>query len=128
MQNNSSKFAFQKATGYIVMHPKGLIAIGHTAYISPWKDLNLHQHTSSKEYYFLLNGQLEFLVRDFQISLHPNELLMVEAGVPPAIAGGAGQIEHFGRRAPALDDKEIVGNLPEGLPCLFENERLVSDD
>jgi mannose-6-phosphate isomerase-like protein (cupin superfamily) len=77
--NSSSKFDFQKVTGYVVAHPQKLIAIGHTARVSPWSDPSFHQHASSEEYYLLLNGQLEFLVRDFQINLHPGEkILLIE--------------------------------------------------
>lgn len=126
--NSYSRFDFQNATGYVIRHPQGLIAVGHTASISPWNDPNVHQHTQSEEYYFLRKGQLEFLARDFQLTLHPNEILMVKPGVPHAILGGTGRIEHFGIRAPALDDKQIVGELETDLPRLSEDERLITEE
>lgn len=123
-----SKFYFQDSTGYILKHPQGLIAIGHTASVSPWSDPNIHLHTGSEEYYFLLKGKLELLIRDFQLTLYPNEILMVSPSVPHAIIGGSGTIEHFGIRAPALDDKQVVGEIKKDLPCLYENDRLISGD
>jgi mannose-6-phosphate isomerase-like protein (cupin superfamily) len=128
MSDSCFQFDFQKATGYVVSHPQGLIAIGHTASVPPWNDPKIHQHNHSEEYYFLLKGQLEIFVRDFQITLHPNEILMVKSGIPHAIVGGEGKIEHFGIRTPALDDKQVVGELEKDAPRLYENERLISDE
>src|SRR5574341_1308856 len=121
-----SRFGFRDTTGYILHHPQRLIAIRHSATVSPWGDPNIHQHTHSEEYYFLLKGQLEFLIEDFQLTLQPNEILMVKPTVPHAIIGGTGKIEHFGIRAPAPDDKQIVSELEKNVPLLYENERLIS--
>ena len=123
-----SKYDFLNTTGYIVDHPQRLIAIGHTASVSPWGDPNIHQHGISEEYYFLRKGQLEILVRDIQITLHPSEILMIKPGVPHAIVGGTGKIEHFGIRAPASDDKQVVGELGRKAPPLYENERLIANE
>ena len=51
---------------------------------------------------------------------------MVQPMVPHAILGGIGRIEHFGIRAPAFDDKEIMGELEREVPPSYENERLIS--
>ncbi len=127
-QDRYSKFDFQDSSGYIVKHPQGLIAIGHTASVKPWSDSSIHLHTGSEEYYLLLKGKLEFILRDFQLTLYPNEILMLRPSVPHAITGGYGTIEHFGIRAPALDDKQIVSEIQKDLPYLYENERLISGD
>jgi len=121
-----SVFNFTSTTGYIVTHPQKLFAIGHTASISSWSDPNVHLHTHSEELYFLRQGRLQFQIQDFQLSLHPNEMLMVKAGVPHAVLGGTGRIEHFGIRAPALNDKLVVGELEKDLPTASEDTRLVS--
>ena len=127
--NCFSKFDFQNITGYIVgHHPQRLITIRHSAGVSPWSDTDIHQHTHSEEYYFLLKGRLDFLIEDFQLTLDPNEILMVKPAVPHAIIGGRGEIEHFGIRAPSPDDKQIVGELRKDVPLLYESERLVSGE
>jgi mannose-6-phosphate isomerase-like protein (cupin superfamily) len=126
MHNTCSRFDFQNVTGNVVTHPQRLISIGHTASVSPWSDPNIHQHNLSEEYYFLLKGQLNLVVNNFRITLHPNEILMVRPEVPHAVFGGIGKIEYFGIRTPALDDKQVVSELNTHAPLLFERERLVS--
>jgi len=126
MANRCYRFQFQPVTGHVVNHPQKLISIGHTALVPPWSDANLHQHPSSEEFYLLLQGQLILEIIDFRISLHRGELLMVSPGVPHAVIGGAGAIEYFGIRAPALDDKQVVGELVMDIPLLGEEERLIS--
>jgi mannose-6-phosphate isomerase-like protein (cupin superfamily) len=128
MSDSYFQFDFQKATGYVVRHPQGLIAIGHTASVSPWSDPKIHQHNHSEEYYFLRKGQLDIFIRDFQITLLPNEILMVKSRIPHAVVSGKGKIEHFGIRTPALDDKQVVGELGKDIPRLYENERLISGE
>lgn len=123
-----SRFDFQDTTGCILEHPQQLISIRHTASISPWKDTNLHQHDFSEEYYFLRKGQLEFLIRDFRLTLHPNEILMVKQAIPHAIVGGAGPIEHFEIRTPAPADERIAGEPVTHAPYLSEKERSISGD
>ncbi len=120
------RFSFQKVTGYFLDHPQALLAMGHTAFVPPWSDPHVHRHTRSEEYYFLLQGRLEFLVEDFRISLEPNEILMLEPGVPHAVIGGEGRIEHLGFRAPARDDKQAAGKPGSRVPCLEEKRRLIS--
>lgn len=126
--NRFSKFDFRDITGYVLHHPQRLIAIGHTASVSPWSDPNIHRHTHSEAYCFLRKGRLDFLIEDFQLTVHPNEILMLKPTVPHAIIGGQGQIEHFGIRAPALDDKQVVGELVKDVPLLYESDRLVSGE
>jgi len=128
LHESYAKFDFQNTTGYILRQETGLITIGHTASVSPWSDPNLHLHTDSEEFYFLLKGQLEFIIQEFQLTLYPNEILFVNPGVPHAIIGGTGKIEHFGMRAPALDDKQIISDIRSDLPHLYEDERLISGD
>ena len=119
---------FQDATGYVLRNPQKLIAFGHTASIDPWCDPNVHLHTHSEEYFFLRKGELRFSIDDFQLILHANEILMVYPGVPHAILGGTGRIEHFGIRTPDRDDKQIVGELKQDLPFLDESQRLISGE
>lgn len=126
--NNYSRHHFTDTTGYIFDHPQKLIAMRHSASVTPWSDPNIHQHNLSEEYYFLRKGQLEFLIRDFRLTLHPNEIIMVKPEVPHAILGGTGRIEHFGIRAPTADDKQIVGELEKDVSLLFERERLISEE
>jgi mannose-6-phosphate isomerase-like protein (cupin superfamily) len=121
--NIYQKFNFRDTTGYVFHQPEGLIALGHTASVASWSDPNIHQHELSEEYYVLLKGQLDFLVADFRLTLHPNEILMLKPGVPHAILGGTGPIEHFGIRAPAPDDKRIAGPLKKDAPYLIEEEQ-----
>ena len=121
-----SRYDFRNTTGYVVDHPQQLIAIGHTASVQPWHDPFVHQHDHSEEYYFLRKGRLEFQIWDFQLTLLPNEILMLKQEVPHAILGGSGKIEHFGIRAPARNDKKLVGKLNRDAPRLYEDERLIS--
>lgn len=52
--------------------------------------------------------------------------MMVRPDVPHAVFGGTGKIEYFGIRTPALNDKQVVGQLKTDKPLLPENERLIS--
>ena len=128
VHNICSKFDYRKVTGNVVIHPQSLISIGHTAFVSPWGDPNVHKHNISEEYYLLFNGLLNLVIENFCITLQPNEILMVKPNVPHAIFGGVDKIEYFGIRTPALDDKQIVSELKTDAPLLFENERLVSGE
>lgn len=123
-----SKFDFQQSTGCILEHPQRLIAVRHTASLPPWSDSHTHQHNLSEEYYFLRAGELDILIGDFQLTLHPNEILMLKPAIPHAVLGGAGRIEHFEIRTPASDDERIVGQIVKEAPCLYENERSISGD
>jgi mannose-6-phosphate isomerase-like protein (cupin superfamily) len=126
MHHSCSRVQFQQVSGHVVTHPQRLISIGHTALVAPWSDPNIHQHQSSEEFYLLMQGQLHLVINDFRISLHRRELLLVRQGVPHAVIGGAGAIEYFGIRAPALDDKQVVGELVTHVPLVSEDERLIS--
>lgn len=119
---------FQSVTGNVVSHPQRLISIGHTAFVSPWSDSNIHRHNVSEEYYLLFSGQLNLVMENFCITLQPNEILMVRPNVPHAVCSGTGKIEYFGIRTPALDDKQVVSELKTDVPLLYDNERLVSGD
>jgi mannose-6-phosphate isomerase-like protein (cupin superfamily) len=122
------KYAFHEHTGYLVdprHHARhDGVAIGHTARVTPWSDEHVHIHEASEEYFILLAGKLIFLVGESLLTLQANELLMVRRQVPHAIVGGDGRIEHFGLRAPARNDKQVVGRIPPQLPALnLERER-----
>ena len=119
------RHSFQGLSGWVV-HPgdpdvgHALVAIGHTASVQPWADPGVHLHRGSAEYYLLLQGELQLLVADLLLSLRPREILLVRPGVPHAILGGTGPIEHFGLRAPARADKRLVGAIPSPLPPPFQ--------
>jgi mannose-6-phosphate isomerase-like protein (cupin superfamily) len=93
-----------------------LVALGHTALVAPWSDPVVHRHRESEETYLLLQGELRVQVGDDVIGLRPREALMVRPHVPHAVVRGTGPIEHFGLRAPASEDKEIVGQRLSGRP------------
>lgn len=109
---------FQSVSGYIVDGRQrdagqNSIMIGHTADVTPWSDGDTHLHTNSDEFYILLKGTLRFIVGKHTLTLRQQELLCVRAGVPHAVLDGSGVIEHFGLRAPALNDKEVVTTVSE---------------
>ena len=52
--------------------------------------------------------------------LKAKEILGVKPQVPHAIVKGEGVIEHFGIRAPAANDRQSVGKVPEELPPISE--------
>jgi mannose-6-phosphate isomerase-like protein (cupin superfamily) len=111
------KYTFRHVTGYIVAPwISGVgdepVAIGHTAAVPPWTDPDIHLHSDSEEYYFLLQGELQLLVDASIFTLRPYEVLMVKANVPHAIVGGTESIEHFVLRMPAVEDRQTVGTLP----------------
>ncbi len=119
-----TKYTFQGRSGYIIdaSHgaPHELVAVCHSASVTPWADPAIHLHENSEEYYFLLQGKLHFLVAGTSLTLRPKEILMVKAQVPHAIVGGEGLIEHFGIRAPAPRDKQPTGEIPQELPPVVE--------
>ena len=120
------RYTFQGNSGYIV--DRELIGLGHTALVKPWHDPQVHKHEFSEEFYFLRKGVFTLLVTDFFITLQPNEILMVKPNVPQAIVGGKGEIEHFGVRVPLVDDKQVVGQLPQETKICYEGERLLSGE
>ena len=86
----------------------------------------MHKHRVSEEYYFLCKGKLKFLVSDVLLTLQPNEILVVKPNVPHAVFGGDGEIEHFGIRAPAINDKQMVSRIALQRQVSFEDDRLIS--
>ncbi len=128
---SARRYRFRGHTGYLI-HPTlrsthTLLALGHTACVDPWQDAAMHVHGIAEEAFLLLHGRLKFVVVDFLITLQPNELILIRPGIPHAIIGGEGEIEHIGIRAPALDDKQERGGLPWGLKPTptYEDSRLV---
>jgi mannose-6-phosphate isomerase-like protein (cupin superfamily) len=79
--------------------------VRHSATESPWSDHDLHAHALSDEIYLLLQGRLDLVVAGAPVALLPGEMLFVNAGVVHGVVGGVGPIEHFGFRAPALEDR-----------------------
>jgi len=118
---NFYKYIFRGHTGYLVAPwLPGLaqrpVAIRHSASVPPWTDADIHLHHEAEEYYFLLQGELQILLAGSLLTLKPNEFLVVKPGISHAVIGGKGPIEHFIIRAPAVDDRQIVGNIPAQLP------------
>jgi mannose-6-phosphate isomerase-like protein (cupin superfamily) len=123
--DRTHKYRFQGTSGYLVAPQEAsheLLAIRHSARVASWADPDIHIHQSSEEFYILLHGELGLLVDGVLVTLKPMEVLMVKPQVPHAIVRGAGSIEHFGLRAPALDDRQAVGNPPEELPPASKEE------
>ncbi|MDX1662914.1 MAG: cupin domain-containing protein [Candidatus Promineifilaceae bacterium] len=119
-------YPFEGVSGYLV-HPRqsragAPVALGHTAAAEPWQDGDVHLHREASEIFILLQGRLRFLVGDSVLSLRPAELLLVRPGIPHAIVGGAGLIEHFGLRTPAVDDRESLYSRPIAQPTLTHEE------
>jgi mannose-6-phosphate isomerase-like protein (cupin superfamily) len=81
--------------------------VRHSSNESPWSDHDLHAHTQSDEIYLLIQGRLDLVVAGALVALFPGEMLFVKAGI---VHCGVGPIEHFGFRAPALEDR--VSHLP----------------
>jgi mannose-6-phosphate isomerase-like protein (cupin superfamily) len=126
-----TKYTFKDRSGYIINSniAHNLVAIGHTAFVTPWADPAIHIHENSEEYYLLLQGELRVLVAESRVTLRPQEMLMIKPQVPHAIVGGKGHIEHFGLRAPALKDKQIIDVIPRKLPAVvMENKRELQGD
>lgn len=70
------KYAFQANTGYVVApwNPAmadRVVALRHTALVTPWSDPDIHIHEASEEYYLLLQGNLWFLVAGELLTLKP---------------------------------------------------------
>lgn len=122
------KYIFKEHSGWIVdprleSEPHNLLGIGHTACIEPWRDPDLHQHQESEEFYLLLQGELWLWIAGARVTLQPRELLMVRPRVAHAVLGGQGKIEHFGLRAPCLEDRHPTGKIPDLLPPTGPVER-----
>jgi mannose-6-phosphate isomerase-like protein (cupin superfamily) len=98
-----------------------VVAIRHSASVPPWADGDVHLHTEAEEYFFLFQGELRLLVAGAALTLRPYEALMVRPGVPHAVVGGSGPIEHFVLRMPARHDRQSQGPLSPG-PLLEVDE------
>jgi mannose-6-phosphate isomerase-like protein (cupin superfamily) len=120
-----AKYTFRGYSGYLVASRQssgGQVALRHSALVPAWSDADVHTHGESEEYYLLLHGEFRVLVGDSLLTLRPMEMLMVRSGVPHAIAGGDGPVEHFGIRAPAPDDRQSLGEVPAALPPITDEE------
>ncbi len=124
-----SRITFRGRTGHIVapwISGAGYAPaiIRHSAAVPPWNDHDIHLHTDSEEYYFVFQGELHVLVDGATMTLKPHEALMIKPGVPHAVVGGMGPIEHFVLRMLAAEDRRAVGRIPAGHAAIVgESER-----
>lgn len=93
-----------------------LVTIRHSAAVPAWVDSDVHRHADSEEYYILFQGGLRLLVGGAVFTLQPYEVLMVKPGVPHAVVGGSGPIEHFVLRMPAAEDRQSVEKIANEFP------------
>ena len=78
---------FQGRSEYIVAPSNpdtahDLVAIRHSAFVSPWIDPDVHAHGHSEECYILLHGELLLLVDGSLTTLKSREILLVKPHVP----------------------------------------------
>ena len=116
-QNEYAKYTFRDCTGYIIASwissvGHAPVTIRHGAAVPPWTDHDTHLHAACEEYYFVFQGELHALVDGATMTLKPHEVLMIKPGVPHAVVGGTGPIEHFVLRMPAVEDRQVVGRIP----------------
>jgi mannose-6-phosphate isomerase-like protein (cupin superfamily) len=117
---SSSSYTFRGRSGYVIAPwipgaAHELVAIRYSAWEPPWTDRDIHLHRVSEEYYFVFQGELHLWVDGSALTLQPREVCMVRPGVPHAVVGGRGPIEHFVLRVPAPDDRQAVGRVPPEL-------------
>jgi mannose-6-phosphate isomerase-like protein (cupin superfamily) len=74
--------------------------IGYNHQSFSWHDETSHFHKSSEEYFIVLNGQLDFLIQNRQLSVKPGQLLSIRSGIEHQIIGGLTPIENFLIRVP----------------------------
>ena len=114
---------YEGVTGYIVPPQNNVfLSVRHSDLVNPWVDPDVHLHTQSDEFYLLLSGRLSLGINGTELRLQPWEMLCVRAGMPHAILGGDGSIEHFGFRAPSPDDR-----LSLGVPSLNKTVTRIED-
>jgi len=116
--------SFPNSSGYLVSPRESghhLLSVRYSSSESPWSDHGLHAHTQSDEIYLLLQGRLDLVVAGALVALFPGEMLFVKAGIVHSVVGGVGPIEHFGFRAPALDDR--VSHLPRTQADILATQR-----
>jgi len=115
------RYTFAGQTGYLITPQNAghaLLALRHSAGVDPWQDTGLHFHSVAEEYYLLLQGELDFIISNHLLKLRPRQVLLIWPGIPHAVAGGQGPIEHFVLRAPAPEDRQSTGGLPSLLAPL----------
>ena len=133
-QTSHFRYTYGGRTGYIVAPwipdvGHEMVTIRHSAAAPPWADRDTHLHSDSEEYYFLFQGELEFLAGGVVFTLRPYEVLMVQPNVPHAVVGGTGPIEHFVLRVPAQEDRQTVATTPAELsPAAGEAGRMLQAD
>ncbi|NHJ49149.1 MAG: cupin domain-containing protein [Asgard group archaeon] len=84
------------------------IQFGRTNFLDPWSDPAIHYHTTSQELYLVMHGELWLKVGDSSVVLKERNLLLVQPGIPHAVVGGKGSIQHFGLKIPCISDEKIV--------------------
>ncbi len=82
-QRGFCKYTFRDYTGYIIAPwtssvGHDVVTIRHGAAVPPWRDRDIHLHTDSEEYYFLVQGELQVLVPHGMLTVKPREVLMIE--------------------------------------------------
>ena len=119
-QRSCVKPTFRDYSGYVLGPSTSeaahrLVTIRHSAAVPAWADSDVHQHRDSEEYYFLFQGKLRLWIDGAVYTLQPYEVLMVKPGVPHAVVGGSGPIEHFVLRMPAAEDRQTVRTVADEL-------------
>ncbi|GEM_PF-5441024 len=75
-----------------------------------WQYEKLHFHNQREEYYFLLNGELDFEMDDSIVALSAGQVLGVRPGAIHKVIGGKGSVDVLFVRVPGgRGDKVIVG-------------------
>lgn len=99
-----------------------LLDVGFNHQSFSWSDETPHLHTSSEEYFIVLQGCLNLLVNSYPVTVEPYQLVGVRANVPHQIIGGQAPIMNFLIRVPGkgkdklnLDSHDYRLELENGL-------------
>lgn len=84
------------------------VMVGFNKNDRPWES-EMHKHERSKEIYIILKGGLTFRVGNESVEVRSNQMLVVREGVPHDVEDFDLPIEFITIRAPAIDDKVVVG-------------------
>lgn len=77
-----------------------------------WRHERLHFHKQREEYYFVLNGSLDFALNGSVISVNASQILGVRPGAVHKVVGGKGPVDVLFVRVPGgRGDKIIQDNL-----------------
>ena len=84
--------------------------MGFNRQYSTWYDEQPHLHTSSEEYFILLQGRLDLLINGEPFSVEPYQLLGIRANVPHQIVGVKTPITNFFLRIPGGSSDKVLLN------------------